>query len=895
MVPSTRSSDPTPELTHLVTVILGMEAEPTITTLLQNGIDTLEIFMSLDEAFMAKLTYTETVETVVENLPPVITTSVLSLNTLSVLRLQQGLRFLDSVDTELYDEFDMETCQHFNNRQFLSFVKQSRTNPPTVQPPKDADVIITTKVSSNTNDLLKEWKKGIKRDIDHYPVLKEERNWLDWRRHVTTTATTHGIANLLKSDYKPPDDQKDLFTEHNNFLFTVLLKKVQTANGKILVTKFINELNGQKAYASLVQRAEDSPVAYFDATALRNKICTLKLDDTWRGSATTFLNKWETLNEQLDSMSHDPGLITSAVMRKQTLVAAVSQHPQLAAITQAELMDKARGKDVMEYSNYLEVLRITASLHDAENKAQTYPRRTVNSHLRDKQDEGHGHEHEQSENEGEEEYEEEYEEQDEEIKTRQVSGGPTGFSVPLDTWHQLPSAVKKLLYDARENALRNVNTGNQYNSDNNSSPPTPTQVPVATTPVTPMSSDTSFFTQMTHRHDPSDARSVMSQHVKPQRFEVVSINGEQYSRTVNTMKVQYQFSLNNHSEQQKRSQVDRGSNGGWGGSDIKVVRYTGHHVDVIGLDGHTVPKVPIGTAAGYTLLSDGPAILIMHQYAIRGEGETVHSSIQLEAHGLEVDDHSCQLNGHKQCITTPEGYMIPLSIHAGLAYIHMRTPTELEYITLRHIVLTSDGKWDPSIYDDKNGVSTLNENHQVPSNKGHFDNYHFDQHGECKQSTINIRTVDNRITVRPANRVIKIEMPDIPNYGQTSTQVHNISPPKLPDKSYIRDLEENGEMRNPVAVAVNGESFKYGNKQSVITSSTLPHQTPHKRHLALYYHRVRQAVKTGILRFYYKKGRTNPDDVLSKHTGHADAWPNVKPMLFWQGNMMDIPPARGEY
>ena len=72
----------------------------------------------------------------------------------------------------------------------------------------------------------------------------------------------------------------------------------------------------------------------------------------------------------------------------------------------------------MEYSNYLEVLRVTASLHDAENKSQTFPRRTVNSQLRDKQDEGHEYEHEQSENEG----EEEYKEQDEEIDTSQVSG-----------------------------------------------------------------------------------------------------------------------------------------------------------------------------------------------------------------------------------------------------------------------------------------------------------------------------------------------------------------------------------------------------------------------------------------------------------------------------------------
>ena len=162
---------------------------------------------------------------------------MLSINTLTVLRLQQGLRFLDSVATELYDDYCVEeNCQNFNNRQFMSFVKQTRTTTSVIQPKSqtsiDDYVIVCNKNSSNTNDLLKEWKKGIKRDIDHYPVFKEERNWLDWRRQMTTTASRHGIANLLKRDYTPTDDQRDLFTEHNNFLFTVLQKKVQTADGK---------------------------------------------------------------------------------------------------------------------------------------------------------------------------------------------------------------------------------------------------------------------------------------------------------------------------------------------------------------------------------------------------------------------------------------------------------------------------------------------------------------------------------------------------------------------------------------------------------------------------------------------------------------------------------------
>ena len=40
----------------------------------------------------------------------------------------------------------------------------------------------------------------------------------------------------------------------------------------------------------------------------------------------------------------------------------------------------------MEYSNYLEVLRVIASLHDARNKSQKPPRYTVNSQLCNEKD-----------------------------------------------------------------------------------------------------------------------------------------------------------------------------------------------------------------------------------------------------------------------------------------------------------------------------------------------------------------------------------------------------------------------------------------------------------------------------------------------------------------------------
>jgi hypothetical protein len=76
----------------------------------------------------------------------------------------------------------------------------------------------------------------------------------------------------------------------------------------------------------------------------------------------------------------------------------------------------------------------------------------------------------------------------------------------------------------------------------------------------------------------------------------------------------------------------------------------------------------------------------------------------------------------------------------------------------------------------------------------------------------------------------------------------------------------------------------FGDNQSVITSSTLPHSLMNKRHNALSYHRVREAVAADVLRFHYIKSEHNPADMLSKHGGYPQVWPLVKPLLFWRGD-----------
>ena len=87
-----------------------------------------------------------------------------------------------------------------------------------------------------------------------------------------------------------------------------------------------------------------------------------------------------------------------------------------------------------------------------------------------------------------------------------------------------------------------------------------------------------------------------------------------------------------------------------------------------------------------------------------------------------------------------------------------------------------------------------------------------------------------------------------------------------------------------LGVPIQGKAYMFGDNQSVITSSTIPHSRLSKRHNALSYHRVREAIVAGILKFFHIDGKDNPADVLSKHCAYPQLWPHVQPLLFWLGS-----------
>ena len=95
-----------------------------------------------------------------------------------------------------------------------------------------------------------------------------------------------------------------------------------------------------------------------------------------------------------------------------------------------------------------------------------------------------------------------------------------------------------------------------------------------------------------------------------------------------------------------------------------------------------------------------------------------------------------------------------------------------------------------------------------------------------------------------------------------------------------------------LGVPVDTHTYMFGDNQSVITSSTIPHSILAKQHNALSYHRVREAIAAKIVKFFHIEGTTNPADILSKHCGHPQMWPHVRPLLFYSGETSDIPDTK---
>ena len=68
-----------------------------------------------------------------------------------------------------------------------------------------------------------------------------------------------------------------------------------------------------------------------------------------------------------------------------------------------------------------------------------------------------------------------------------------------------------------------------------------------------------------------------------------------------------------------------------------------------------------------------------------------------------------------------------------------------------------------------------------------------------------------------------------------------------------------------LGVPIRHVSYMFGDNKLVVDSSTILHSRLNKRHMALSFHCVREAISPGMLYFGLIDGKINPANILSKH------------------------------
>ena len=65
-------------------------------------------------------------------------------------------------------------------------------------------------------------------------------------------------------------------------------------------------------------------------------------------------------------------------------------------------------------------------------------------------------------------------------------------------------------------------------------------------------------------------------------------------------------------------------------------------------------------------------------------------------------------------------------------------------------------------------------------------------------------------------------------------------------------------------IPVEGPSNAFCDNESVIKNATRPESTLQKKHNAIAYHKVRESVASGAIRFHHEPGKKNLADLLTK-------------------------------
>ena len=198
---------------------------------------------------------------------------------------------------------------------------------------------VTSGISGSVNNELQNFTKSIKCDITQYAPIKDDCDFNTWQQSFLALASTHKIEEVFDPGYAPSTPEgHQLFTEKQKFAYTILDSVLLTDMGKTLVQKYQKTFDAQKIWSEFVADATASTKAQIMSSEILSWITSVKYDNNFHGTASTFVMYWLNKVQEYDSYIKNDADHFSDVTKLTMLQNTVHDIPELRSVkTNAEL------------------------------------------------------------------------------------------------------------------------------------------------------------------------------------------------------------------------------------------------------------------------------------------------------------------------------------------------------------------------------------------------------------------------------------------------------------------------------------------------------------------------------------------------------------------------------
>ena len=554
--------------------------------------------------------------------------------------------------------------------------------------------------SSQSQQDLTTFRKGIKRDSTAYEVLKEEKNYDPFMRSFRATALAQGLGNVLDPSFVV--DSTDpaasaLYREQQIFLYSVLVRCLQTDKGRAIIRAHTTDMDATAVLDELRTHHTDSELSRKEIMRLTAYLTNIRLDSAWRGTTSQFLLHFNEQLRLLDSLC-DSSQKLPDFSRTTFLMQAVDGNEDLRRVKIFDdfLKSQSGTHAKMSYDDYYRVLTNAAFQFDQHLASKNGSKRRAYASQQcdhDIFDSDHSSSH------------DDFIQEDlvsifQANRTRnRIDTRTQRIFLPKDIWDATSDEVKEMLKAHNKRILANSpNSKPRQTNLHEVSESSADENPTATDNTEEACQEAAVATES----DPSPDQLLTMLHEQTDYPEsdiqrVLSANKAKSKGVSFSINATYRFSKANLNPTFQL--IDRGANGGLAGSDLKIIHKTGRKINIIGIDNHEVTGLDIVTAAGLYSTQLGTIVGIFHEYAYLGKGRSIHSPPQMEYFKTLVDDKSVLVGG-RQRIETLDGYALPLIFKGGLVYLDsLGIPTDNDLATYPHVVFTSPDEWNPDVMD----------------------------------------------------------------------------------------------------------------------------------------------------------------------------------------------------